>query len=115
MRRAAVGIIALIFLGIAGYGFARYGLRGGESSFLWSCCWRMGLVLACLWFALPKLLEQKGTVSPLALTLGGALLLVIIIRPKAIIFLWPVVLILFVTQFFHWLVKAPPRKTKNSR
>lgn len=115
MRRTAVGIIALVFLAIAGYGFTRYGLGGGESSFFWSCCWRMGLVLGCLWFALPKLLEQEYTVSPLALTLVGSILLLIVVRPKAVLVLWPVLVILAIGQFFRWLIKPPPKKKQQQK
>lgn len=115
MRRTVLGIIALAFLATAGYGFARHGLGGGESSFFWSCCWRMGLVLACLWFALPKLLEQENTVSPLALTLVGSILLLIVVRPKAILFLWPVLVILAIGQFFRWLIQPPPPKKKKKQ
>lgn len=117
MRRAAVGIIALGFLAVAGYGFARYGLRGGESTFLWSCCFRMGLVLACFWFALPKLMELDYRVSPPVLILSAAFVLLIVVRPKAILFLWPVIVpvlvILAAGQFFRWLVKPPPKKSKK--
>jgi len=115
MRRTAVGIFALIFLGIAGYGFYVYGANDDETAFLWASCFRMGLVLGCFWFALPKLLEQKGTISPTALILAGTLLLVVAVRPRAILLLWPVVVILVVIQFFHWLVKPPPRKRKKSQ
>lgn len=115
MRRTAVGIIALVLLGIAGYGYLRYGLDSGESGFFWSSCWRMGLVLGAIWFALPNLLEMKGKQSPMMLLIGLGLVMIIAVRPKVIVFLWPFLLILAVMQFFTWLIKPPPGKSRRKR
>ncbi len=108
MRRTAVGIIALILLAIAGYGFTQHGFSDGDASFLWSSCWRIGMVLGAAWLALPKLLEQKTDASPLVLALAGLVGAVIVIRPRAIMFLWPIIIVLAVTHFFRWLIKPPP-------
>ena len=115
MRRTAVGIIALLMLAVSTYGFYRYGFEAGEASFFWNSCLRMGLVLGAAWLALPKLLEQKSDASPLVLTLVAAIVLVLVVRPRAIIFLWPFLVILAVMQFFRWLVKPPPGKAKKKR
>ena len=115
MRRAAVGIIALIMLAVSGYGYYRYGSDAGEASFFWNSCLRMGLVLGAAWLALPKLLEQKSDASPLVLALAAAIGLVLVVRPRAILFLWPFLIILAVMQFFRWLVKPPPGKARKKR
>ena len=109
MRRTAVGIIALLLLATAGYGFARYGFDDGEVSFFWNSCWRMGLVLGAVWLALPNLLERRPDASPVVLILAGLVGLVIVVRPRSIVFLWPILLILAIVQFFRWLVRPPPK------
>ena len=115
MRRATVGIIALVLVGIAGYGFARHGFDDGTASFFWNSCWRIGLVLGAVWLALPNLLERGSGASPLVLTLAVAIGLVIVVRPRAIIFLWPVLLILGVVQFGRWLANPPRTKTAQNK
>jgi len=112
MRRTAVGIIALLMLAVSGYGYYRNGFDTGEVSFFWNSCFRMGLVLGAAWLALPKLLEQKGDASPLVLALVAVFVLVLVVRPRAIVILWPFLIILGVLQFFRWLVKPPPGKAK---
>jgi hypothetical protein len=112
MRRSAVGIIALVMLGVAAYGGLFYdGFRNSEYVFFWSSCLRIGLVLGAVWFALPQLLERKINASPLVLTLFVTIALVIIVRPRAILLLWPILIILGIIQFFRWLVQ-PPAKNK---
>ena len=114
MRRHTVGIIALLLLAIAGYGFARHGFEGGEISFFWNSCWRMGLVLGAMWLALPQLLNLTRNVSPWLLALLSLIGAFLVIRPRSIVFLGPVLLILALLQFFGWLVKPPPKK-KSTR
>ncbi len=115
MRRTAVGIIALIMLAIAGYGFVRHGFQGNEYSFFWNSSLRMGLVLGAAWLALPNLLEQKSDASPLALTLAAVIVIVLVVRPRAIVVLWPILLILGILQFFRWLAKPPPGKKRRKK
>lgn len=110
MRRTAVGIIALLLLAIAGYGYYHHGFDGGETSFFWNSCWRMGLVMGTVWLALPQLLERKSNASPLVLALGIVTALVIVVRPKTIVFLWPVFAIIGIIQFFRWLAQPPGKQ-----
>ena len=112
MRRTAVGIIALAFLAVAGYGFSKHGFDGEDTAFLWNSCWRMGLVLGTVWLALPQLLEKRADFSPIVLILGIVTALVIVIRPKAIVFLWPIFLIIGIVQFFRWLARPPEKKRR---
>ena len=110
MRRTAVGIIALLLLATAGYGFSQHGFDEGDTSFLWNSCLRMGLVFGAVWLALPNLINRKTNASPMVLTLAGLVGLVIVLRPKSIIFLWPILVILAISQFFRWLVQPPPKR-----
>ncbi len=110
MRRTAVGILALALLGIAAFGLFRHGLAENDTSFFWNSCLRIGLVLGAVWLALPNLMQRRSGASPLVLTLLGVLTLAVLIRPKAIIVLWPILIIVGVLQFFSWLVKPPARK-----
>ena len=114
MRRHTVGIIALLLLVTASYGFAQHGFQGGDISFLWNSCWRMGLVMGAMWLALPQLLNLTRNVSPWLLALLSLIGAFLVIRPRSIIFLGPVLLILALLQFFGWLFKPPPKK-KSTR
>jgi hypothetical protein len=109
MRRTAVGILALTLLAISAVGFYHHGFASSDISFFWNSCWRIGLVLGAVWLALPGLLQRRSTASPLMLTLLGLLGLVILARPRSIVVLWPILIILGVIQFFSWLVRPPAR------
>jgi hypothetical protein len=75
MHRPTVGLIALVLLvGAVTCYFFNWGSAAIESAF-----WRVGLVLALLWLALPDLIRVRSK-SVLALLLGA--ILVIVVRPK---------------------------------
>ena len=113
MRRHAAGILALLLLATAGYGFARYGLNAEDSSFFWSSCWRVGLVLGAIWLAFPQLMKLTDTVSPAVLAVVGTIAVVVVVRPRTIIVLGPILVLLAILQFFGWLLKPPPKKSRR--
>ncbi len=108
IRRHALGILALLLVATAGYGFfIRHATNTEASIFFWSSCWRLGLVLGALWLAFPQLLRLSHTVSPLVLAVISVIAVVIVIRPRTIVVLGPILLILAILHFFGWLLKPP--------
>ena len=82
MHRPTVGLIALVLL--AGAVMCFFFKLGGDA--IESAFWRVGLVMAVLWLALPDLARVR---SKFALALLGGAILVIAFRPK----LTPLVLV----------------------
>ncbi|NOY29359.1 MAG: hypothetical protein GXP28_04035 [Planctomycetes bacterium] len=87
MRRTLLGILALVFLMTAGGIFLR-GLAH-ESTLALSVCLRMGLVLGAMWLAYEQVHEIIRRTPPWVM--GGAALglLVVVVRPRAIIAVGP--------------------------
>lgn len=100
MRRTALGILALAFLMAAGGIFLR-GLAH-EYTLVLSVCLRMGLVLGAMWLAYEQAHEMIRSTPPWVM--GGAALglLVIVVRPRAIIVVGP---LLAGAAALHWLGK----------
>ncbi len=115
MRRHAAGILAFLLLATAGYGFARYGLNADDSGFFWSSCWRIGLVLGAVWLAFPQLMRLTEHVSPAVLAVVGTIAAVVVVRPRTIVVLGPILLLLAILQFFGWLIKPPPKKNRRKQ
>lgn len=113
MRRILLGILALLFLGAAG---AIY-IRGvtDENIFLLSVCQRVGLVLGTMWLAYEQVLKIGRRSPPWLLGCIGLCLLVIVLRPKAIVIVAPLLALVAVLQFFGWLFKPLPNPHKAPR
>jgi hypothetical protein len=116
MRRILIGILALLFLGAAG---AIY-LRGvtDENMFFLSVCQRVGLVLGAMWLSYEQVLKISQRSPPWLLGCIGFALLVIVIRPKAILIVAPLLALVALLQFFGWLFKPlpnPPKATRATR
>ena len=108
MRRHALGILAVLLLIVAVYGWITYGLKDSEANFFFSTCQRIGLVFGATWMAYPQLVRVASKTSPRFVLLMGGIGLIILIRPKSIFILGPVMLILAGLQFAGWIMKPPP-------
>ncbi len=73
--------------------------------FVRNTCLRAGLVLGALWLAYPQLVELFARFSPSTIFGTLALLMVLIIRPKAVVYLLPLVAVLLVLKFLRWLLR----------
>lgn len=110
MRRILMGILALVFLGAAG---AIY-LRGvtDENMFLLSVCQRVGLVLGAMWLAYEQVRKIGQRSPPWLLGCIGLCLLVLVVRPRAILLVAPLLMLVAALQFFGWLFKPLPNPRK---
>jgi hypothetical protein len=86
--RAAIGLFAVVLL-IVGF-FTRHQVDDAISG----ACVRVGLMMGIWWFAYPQL---QNVPRWLAVT-GGLLLLVVMLRPKLLIFAVPVVIVLWILR-----------------
>jgi hypothetical protein len=112
-------MLAILFLAVAVPGVYRFFVHGpSDSDFLASVCLRVGLTLSAIWLAFPQLDELSRRVPPWLLACVGLGLLVVVIRPRAILTIGPVLAVIFALQFVGWLFKPlpkkkPPRKPPN--
>lgn len=93
--RATIGLLAVVLL-IVGF-FTRHQVDEAVSG----ACFRVGLMMGLWWFAYPQV---QNVPRWLAVT-GGLLLLVVMLRPKLLIFAVPVVIAL-------WLLR--PRSSRRA-
>jgi hypothetical protein len=98
MHRPTLGLIALVLLTSA-VGCYLFGWASGA---LYSALWRVGLVLALLWLALPELLRVR---SKLLFGVFLAVVLVAVLRPR----LLPLALVLCVV----YAVLRPRRRPER--
>lgn len=110
LQRHALGLFALLLL-IAGFvGLGLYGVGESRASMASSMCLRIGMVLGSIWLAFPQLLQLSGKASPWTvgtLVLFGGLL---IARPKLIVVLGPLLLVMGVLYGIGWILNPPPRE-----
>lgn len=98
MQRPAVGLIALVLL----LGAAACYLYGEAGSVFASAFWRVGVILALLWLALPDLLRVRGKFVWILL---AAAVVIVLLRPK----LAPIVIVFcIVYAVLRSRLKQPP-------
>jgi hypothetical protein len=96
--RAAIGLFAVLLLIV---GFVS---RNQVDDAFSGACVRVGLMMGIWWFAYPQV---QNVPRWLAVT-GGMLLLVVMLRPKLLIFAVPVVIAL-------WLLRPRTSRTATTR
>ncbi|MFV1965433.1 MAG: hypothetical protein ACC628_08430 [Pirellulaceae bacterium] len=112
MQRHGFGLFGLLFLIAYGVIFFRFGFSDAEVNMVAGICLRVGLVLCTIWLALPQLKQITQRVPP---WMFGCILLalaIVIIRPRYIVALAPVLGAIAVLQFVGWLVKPLPQKRR---
>jgi len=107
MRRHAVGIVALLLLATGVTGLIVYGVGDDKTSMLLSVCLRIGMVLGAIWLAFPQLLQLAGKSSPWMLGLLSICGIVIILRPRLIVVIGPLLFVLGILYFVGWMMKPP--------
>ncbi len=114
MRRILIGITALSFLGAAAALFIR-GDGNDENVFLLSVCMKVGLVLGAMWLAYDQVLKISQRSPPWLLGIIGVGLLVVVIRPRTLVIVAPLLAAIAVLQFVGWLFKPLPNPRKTTR
>jgi len=110
MRRILMGVLALLFLGAAG-GIYLNGVTD-DNMFLLSVCQRVGLVLGAMWLAYEQVRKISQNSPPWLLGSIGLCLVVLVVRPKAILIVAPLLAVVAALQFFGWLFKPLPNPRK---
>jgi hypothetical protein len=73
------------------------------------------VLLASLWLALPQLERLLRVCPPWMFGLAGACGVAVVVRPRLLIYLLPLLGVLLVLRFFGWLLQPLPKKKKASR
>ena len=115
MRRHALGILAILLLIVAVYGWITYGMTDSEANLFFSTCERIGLVFGVTWMAYPQLVRVASKTSARFVLLMAGIGLIILVRPKSIFMLGPVMLILAGLQFAGWLMKPAAAGGRRQR
>jgi hypothetical protein len=115
MRQHVLGILAVLLLVVAIYGWSTYGMKESQSSVFFSSCQRIGLVFGAAWLAYPQLVRISTRVSARFMLMMVAVGLVILARPRTVVILGPIMLVLAALQFTGWLMTPLPPTTGSSR
>lgn len=113
MRRVILGILAAVFLAAGAVGLWKFGTDDSGASAAASVAVRAGALLGALWLALPQLESLFRRFPPWMLgTLAGCALMVVV-RPRLLIYVLPLIGILLVLRFFGWLLQPLPTRPKK--
>ena len=110
MRRHLLGILSAVLLLTGITGVAIYGVGDGRSSMWASVCMRLGLLLGAIWLALPQLMQLSGRTSAFLLTALMVLGSIIAVRPRTVVVLGPLLLILAILYFLGQLLQGAKTK-----
>ena len=110
-----MGLLALVFLASGVAGLAIYGTTDSTASAAASVAVRAGALLGALWLALPQL-EALFRRFPawLIFSVAGAAL-VVVVRPRMLIYLLPLLAILAILRFFGWILQPLPPQTGQKK
>jgi hypothetical protein len=121
MRRHALGIIALLMIAAGVVLLWRIGPGENEWSMTASILLRAGFTMGAVWLALPQV-TTLWTKTPRSLRLllvyAMAALVTVVIRPRAILYVGPVLAALAALQFIGYLftpLKPKPRKPQPKK
>jgi hypothetical protein len=111
MRRHIMGAIGLVLLASGIAVLWRYGVSESTISTAASVCLRAGIVLVAIWLAMPQLAQVTKRVPPWLLGSIALGTVALVIRPKLVVVVAPILGIMLVVQFVTWLFKPlPPQK-----
>lgn len=106
-------MIAIAFLAAAGVRLYKIGV--GDAEMFTSVFLRVGLVLGAAWLAWPQLTQLAHRVPPWFLAVAVLGLMVVMMRPRSVLILGPILAALAVLQFFGWLFQPLPRPGRPAR
>ncbi len=108
-----MGIIAGVLI-VSGFCIlAATGISGNDSRVMYaSICLRAGFTLGAIWLAFPQVLELLAKFPPWLIGLVVLAVGVLVVRPRMIVVIWPLLLGIAVIQFVGWLFKPPKPKSR---
>lgn len=109
-RRLALGLIAVALLIATGVLWTHEATDTQFYITLRAGTLRGGLVLAALWLAYPQLVDLFSRFAPSTLVGAAVVLAVVIVRPKAIVYLAPLIAALLILKFIRWLFAPLPKE-----
>lgn len=115
MRRAILGVFAVLFLAGGIAGLATYGTNDSTASALSSVGVRAGALLGALWLALPQLEALFRRFPPWFLASIAGAALVVIVRPRLLIYVLPFLAILAVLRFCGWILQPFSPQTSGKK
>lgn len=113
MRRLILGILAVVFLAAGAVGLWQYGTDDSGASAAASVAVRAGALLGALWLALPQLESLFRRFPPWMLGMLAGCALMVVVRPRMLVYVLPLIGILLVLRFFGWLLQPLPMKPKK--
>ena len=98
MQRHLMGALALIFLSVGVSLLLIWPQKSNSGFVVASVCWRVGLVLAVGWLAFPQLAKLFARTPSWMLPLAAIALMTIVVRPRWLWLIAPVLLALLALQ-----------------
>jgi hypothetical protein len=115
MRRHALLMLAILLLIVFLYGWITNGLNDGDATVFFTTCERIGLVLGAMWLAYPQLVVVAARTSSRFVLMMIGIGLIILVRPKSVFILGPVMLVLAALQFAGWLMAGGANREGGGR
>lgn len=111
MQRHLLAVLAIGLTVIGVVMLAAFGTGDSGKSMLGAACLKVGLVLVALWLAFPQVLGVLRRWPPwiLASVLVGGL--IVILRPRALVLVLPILLVIGAIQLASWLL--PPTRRRR--
>ncbi|MBP86392.1 MAG: hypothetical protein CMJ64_06715 [Planctomycetaceae bacterium] len=113
MRRHLLGIFGICFL--IGWICLLWVAHDDDSRWVAAICMRVGFTLVAIWLAFPQAIELAQRFPPWLLACIGFGTLIVIVRPRALIYVLPGLGAIAVLQFVGWLFKPLPDPKKRKR
>ncbi len=111
LRRHALGIASVILLLLA---LGLWWRWPQDSAAAVAICVRAGLVLGAIWLALPQLSRLIAAVPVWMVFACGISALVLIARPRTIVFIGPALGSALLLHFLGWFLRQPPKRKSGS-
>jgi hypothetical protein len=86
-----------------------------DSKWVAAICMRVGFTLVAIWLAFPQAVELAKRFPPWLLGCIAFATLVVIARPRALIYVLPALAAIAVLQFVGWLFKPLPNSHKQKK
>lgn len=115
MQRLLLGILALVFLTAGVAGLSVYGTSDSDVSAAASVALRAGVLLAAWWLALPQLSQLMRRFPPWMWGCMALAAVVLVWRPRLLIYLIPLFGLLALLRFAGWLLQPLPTRRSTSQ